>query len=113
MRSVIAGSIWSASHANIAMALRGGETFPARERIKFERQHQIHGCKQSDASNKIVRSIKAHPFREIGCKDSVLHVPVVAIPNWHTACYLLIEISEAHKKDANTWPVGLGSGLLR
>ena len=113
MRSVIAGSIWSASHANIAMALRGGETFPARERIKFERQHQIHGCKQSDASNKIVRSIKAHPFREIGCKDSVLHVPVVAIPNWHTACHLLIQISEAHKKDANTWPVGLGSGLLR
>jgi hypothetical protein len=79
MRSVIAGSIWSASHANIAMALRGGEAFPARERIKFERQLQIHGCKQSDDSNKIVRSIKVHPFREIGCKDSVLHFSVVAI----------------------------------
>jgi hypothetical protein len=35
--------------ANIAIALRGEKTFP-REGIKFERQHQIHGCKQSDDS---------------------------------------------------------------
>lgn len=32
---------------NTAMALRGGETFLVREMIKFERQLQIHGCKQS------------------------------------------------------------------